>query len=304
MKNANFSARFICCCAVLFILTAPFAKAAQETASKQPFTLGETLKQLPSKTFDSAATLTKVIDPNILTLPGKLPYRTLGQDLKRLPFQGLEDAKKTYFDNDNLLLLLMAGGGSIALHDRADAKIANNFEHHRSLPKSLDKIGDWLGNPGMHFAGTSIWYLLAAHDKNELSKQRSWVMIRALGVTATTTIILKGINNNRTPNGKRLAWPSGHTSSSFCVAAVLDEFYGPKIGIPAYAAASFVGYRMMDSGDHWASDVLFGAVLGYVVGHSIAGEHRQLELGGFDVVPLTTLNQDSATMGVAIAKDF
>jgi membrane-associated phospholipid phosphatase len=28
---------------------------------------------------------------------------------------------------------------------------------------------------------------------------------------------------------------------------------------------------MMDEGDHWASDVLFGAVLGWVVGHTVAG---------------------------------
>ena len=179
------------------------------------------------------------------------------------------------------MLLLMAGGGSIALHDSgADSRVAEHFDKHRSIPKDLDNFTDIMGSPGIHFAEAGLWYYIAAENKNEISKQRSWTMIRALGVTGVTTIILKGIVHNNTPNDKPLAWPSGHTASSFCVAAVLDEFYGPKIGIPAYLAAGFVGYRMMDSGDHWASDVLFGGILGYIVGHTVAGENKELTLGG------------------------
>lgn len=291
MRFYNFAVSLFTVCFIVCLIFAP-AVSAQE------------IKDLPGKALKTTLSLTKVIDPNIITLPGKLPYKTLYESIKGLPAQGLKDAENTYFDKDNLTLLLMAGGGSIALHDRADEKIANNFEHHRVLSHDVDKITDWAGNPGMHFAGASIWYLLAAHDNNEKSKQRSWAMIRALSVTATTTIILKGINNNHTPNGKALAWPSGHTSSSFAVAAVLDEFYGPKVGIPAYIGAGFVGFRMMDSGDHWASDVLFGAVLGYVVGHHIAGEHKELELGGFEMAPLTSINPDSTAVGLALTKAF
>ena len=97
------------------------------------------------------------------------------------------------------------------------------------------------------------------------------------------------------------AWPSGHTASSFTVASVLDEFYGPQIGIPAYAAAGFVGYRMMDAGDHWASDVLFGGVLGWVVGHTVAGKHKQLEVAGFEVVPYFS---ESGANGIALVRQF
>jgi hypothetical protein len=85
---------------------------------------------------------------------------------------------------------------------------------------------------------------------------------------------------------------------------VLDEFYGPRVGIPAYLFAGFVGYRMMDSGDHWASDVLFGGVLGYVVGHAIAGENKKLEIAGFEVLPLISPERDGATAGVVLAKEF
>ena len=55
---------------------------------------------------------------------------------------------------------------------------------------------------------------------------------------------------------------------SFTVAAVLDDCtagWGFRI-----SGGGVRGYRMMDSGDHWASDVLFGAVLGYIVGLACA----------------------------------
>ena len=109
--------------------------------------------------------------------------------------------------------------------------------------------------------------------------------------------------SNDTPNGKRWAWPSGHTASSFTVASVLDEFYGPKVGIPAYVTAGLVGYRMMDTGDHWASDVVFGATLGWVVGHTVAGKHKKLEIAGFRVLPYLA-NTNSSAMGISLVKEF
>jgi membrane-associated phospholipid phosphatase len=226
------------------------------------------------------------------------------QDAKAFPNVVWEDAKKTFFDSDNLLFLLMAGGGSIALQDRADEKIADDFKKSGKMSKDLDRVTDIVGGPGIHFAATGIWYLLAANNKDDLNIQRSWVMMRALTVTGATTLLLKGSVQNHTPNGKDWAWPSGHTSSSFAVAAVLDEFYGPKIGIPAYLGAGFVGYRMMESGDHWASDVLFGGVLGYIVGHAIAGENKPLELAGFKVQPLVTTLHAKPSAGIAFARRF
>ena len=114
---------------------------------------------------------------------------------------------------------------------------------------------------------------------------RAAVMIRALSLTDMATMGLKAARNNKTPADDDWAWPSGHTSTSFAVASVLDEFYGPKVGIPAYTAASLVALRMMDQEDHWASDVVFGAALGWVVGHTVAGKGELPEIAGFKIVP-------------------
>jgi len=227
-------------------------------------------------------------------------------DFSRLPKDFLDESKKVFLDSrENQILLLLAGGASVAMHNSgADVRIDNNFDHDGFVSTDTDEIIYLLGGPGFHFAATGIWYSISAANEDDLNKERAWTMMKALSVTGATTLGLKLIRDNKTPNGKPLAWPSGHTSSSFCVASVLHEFYGPKIGIPAYVGASVVGWRMMDSGDHWASDVVFGATLGWVVGHSIAKEDKLPEVAGFTVLPYSGANSRRSVAGVSLLKVF
>jgi membrane-associated phospholipid phosphatase len=224
-------------------------------------------------------------------------------DLAGLPDDVLGDSRSVFLDRDNMLVLLLAGGGSIAMHQGADANIDDYLQDHRAFDNDLDEPLNIIGGPAFHFAAAGLWYAVAADSQNDFNKQRAWAMIRALSLTGVTTLTLKAVRNNDTPNGKSWAWPSGHTSSSFAAAAVLDEFYGPKVGIPAYGLASAVAWRMMDTQDHWASDILFGAALGLTAGRTVAGEHRRFELGGFQVLPYRFCSADGG-VGLAAFKRF
>jgi len=230
---------------------------------------------------------------------------SLWSDICTLPDTIVEESREIVSADNNLMYLLLAGGASITMHNtNVDREIADNFDLNRALGKEVDEIVSNLGGPGVHFAATGLWYAISVDKGDELNKQRSWTMMKALSVTGATTMALKLIVNNHTPNDKWLAWPSGHTASSFTVASVLDELYGPEVGFPAYLAAGFVGYRMMDSGDHWASDVVFGAVLGWIVGHHIGAEQKALELAGFEVNPYTTFTPTGPAMGLSLVKRF
>lgn len=227
------------------------------------------------------------------------------QYLSELPAIVIDHSKGILAVPDYQFALLLAAGGSIAMHSSgADNRIADHFDKHKSLHREVDELGYYLGSPAVHLGLAGIYYAAAAGENDIVKRENAWMMIEALSVTGVTTLALKFMRDNDTPNGKRFAWPSGHTSSSFTVAAVLDEIYGPQIGIPAYAGAAFVGYRMMDSGDHWASDVLFGAVLGYIVGHHVAGKHKDLEIAGFQIIPYADTNQNSAKIGISFYKKF
>jgi hypothetical protein len=225
-------------------------------------------------------------------------------DLANWPSRILEDSRDTFLERNNLTALLLAGGASIAMHNTdADRNLAENFERHRVFHDFIDESIDIIGNPGTHFAATGAWYALSANKQDELNRERAWTMMTALAITGGTTLGLKAIRDNDTPNGKNWAWPSGHTSCSFAVASVLDEFYGPRVGVPAYALAALVGYRMMDTGDHWASDVVFGATLGWVVGHTVASKHKKLEIAGYQVLPYMG-NSDTPVVGFTLLKRF
>ena len=231
-------------------------------------------------------------------------YYAAKEDLRKWPRRLIDDSKESFLRPDNATALLLAGGASIIMHNtHADTNTKRHFDKHPSLHGFEDESLNVLGHPATHFGASSLWYFLSTENEDELNRQRAWTMRTALTLTWIATTGLKLARNNETPNGKDYAWPSGHTSSSFTVASVLHEFYGLKVGIPAYVAASAVAYRMMDTGDHWASDVVVGATLGWVVGHTVAGRHKEFEIAGFNIVPYVG-NTEEPKVGVGFLKQF
>jgi len=230
--------------------------------------------------------------------------KSLTNDLADLPDKIVQDSKDTFLKTDNITALLLAGGASIAMHNSdADDNLAENFRRHQVIDGFASETLNVIGSPQFHFAATGLWYASSAENQDSLNTDRAWTMMRALAINTAVTSGLKRIRDNDTPNGKRHAWPSGHTSSSFTVASVLDEFYGPKVGIPAYLTASLVAYRMADEADHWASDIVFGATLGWVVGHSVAAKHKNPEIAGFKILPYTSSHNQPA-VGINLLKQF
>ena len=235
-------------------------------------------------------------DPNFYTFASRV--------VDEFPATFISDANATFTNSTNLAALLLAGGTSIVMHNTdADKNLNNNFERHRAFNDTSDKFFDYAGNPAIHLGATGLWYLLSQSNNDKLNQECAWTMLNALALTDTVTFGLKVIVNTERPNGGSFSFPSAHTASSFCAASVLDEFYGPGVGIPAYIGAAMVGWRMMDAHDHWASDVLFGGTLGYVVGHSVAAKHKQLEIAGFQVEPMMAFGAYPAT-GIAMVKRF
>jgi membrane-associated phospholipid phosphatase len=211
------------------------------------------------------------------------------------------DANATFTKPVNLAALLLAGGASAILHNTDADKNINDNLHHRAFDDTTDKIFDYAGNPLTHLGATGLWYLVS--ENGSTGRERATTMFSALAITDAAAFGLKLVVNNDRPNGDNFSFPSAHTASSFCVASVLDEYYGPQVGIPAYLGAAMVGWRMMDSGDHWASDVLFGATLGYIVGHSVAANHKPPEFAGFRIEPMITAGLNPVT-GIALVKRF
>ena len=77
-------------------------------------------------------------------------------------------------------------------------------------------------------------------------------------------------------NTERGAFPSGHTSSAFALAAVLHSEFARRaspfripVAVLAYGSASVAGLARVEDNRHWATDVLAGAALGYLIGENV-----------------------------------
>jgi membrane-associated phospholipid phosphatase len=264
-----------------------------------------------SRLFDSSwlclgllVTLTAgAAEPNAAAVPAGW-CETARADLDVFPHRLLDDARATFFNGINLAALAGAGIASYAMNDGpADDDIADYFDRHDTFGGFSEEALFVIGSPVTHFAGTALWYVLEVEDQDDSGRQQAVTMLSALTITAAVTGGLKAIRDNDQPDGQSWAWPSGHTSSSVAVASVLHEFYGLKVGLPAYATAGVVAWRMMDDGDHWASDVVFGATLGWVVGHTVARRHGNPEIAGFEIQPYSG-NYQNPGAGLGLAKRF
>lgn len=81
-------------------------------------------------------------------------------------------------------------------------------------------------------------------------------------LTLGITYGLKYTISSTRPNGGENSFPSAHSSISFASAEFIRERYGWNYGIPAYLAASFVGYSRVESKEHYTRDVIAGALIG------------------------------------------
>ena len=84
----------------------------------------------------------------------------------------------------------------------------------------------------------------------------------SFAATVAITHGLKQLVDEKRPNGGRQSFPSGHTSAAFQAAAFIQRRYGWLPGLPAYLAASYVGYSRVKSEQHYAHDVYSGAAIG------------------------------------------
>jgi len=85
-----------------------------------------------------------------------------------------------------------------------------------------------------------------------------------------------------------LAFPSGHTSSSFAFATIIaSEFADVKyVPVLAYATASLTALAMMNDNLHWASDILPGAALGYFTAKKIEDLQKYDEAPNYTFLPI------------------
>lgn len=95
------------------------------------------------------------------------------------------------------------------------------------------------------------------------------------GLTVGTAYGLKQLIHERRPDGTDWqSMPSEQSALAFSSAAYMWDRYGWEYGVPAYAAAGFVGYARVDSKRHHWYDVAASAGIAWIYSRLITREYH------------------------------
>lgn len=81
----------------------------------------------------------------------------------------------------------------------------------------------------------------------------------------------------KSDNSSYESFPSGHTTVAFAAATVFAMEYKdiPIVPIIAYSAATSIGLSRIVQNQHWISDVLVGAALGFLSGRQVVNNYHR-----------------------------
>jgi membrane-associated phospholipid phosphatase len=78
---------------------------------------------------------------------------------------------------------------------------------------------------------------------------------------------------------KGASFPSGHVANPAACASFLDHRFSLGAAEPVmYGTVTAIGFTRIADGQHWASDVVAGAAMGFAIGRAVAGrQHRRID---------------------------
>ena len=181
-----------------------------------------------------------------------------------------------------------------------DDEIKSELQDSRS--STTDDLSDFFepfGNGTYSFPALVGFYLYGRFGENEKMERTALLAAESFLVTGLFTTVLKvsigrhrpSKNNNSSaydgPNTSNKSFPSGHTSTAFAIATVVANEYEevPLVAPISYGIATLTGLSRINDNQHWASDVFFGAALGYFTSKTILRLHSNKKGRHFTIYP-------------------
>lgn len=183
----------------------------------------------------------------------------------------------------DLKWILPLAGGLTAL-------LVTDVRTTNSLSNSRDQLGvsrgiSHLGAPYSTFGAAAAFQLFGAITGNQKARRTGVLAAEALVHTQIVAGALKlatsrerpghGLTSGHFGNFGNVSFPSGHAMGSWALASVVaHEYSGHKfVPILAYGLASAVSASRIGAQQHFASDVLVGSALGWLLGRYVHRRH-------------------------------
>jgi len=175
--------------------------------------------------------------------------------------------------SDTIKWLGVAAVAAAALHP-LDRRVSNDL---LGRADGTFASGQTIGSARFQLAGALATYAVGRIASSPTASAMGFDLLKAHMMAQVLTGGLKMSFRRTRPDGERFSFPSGHASVTFASATVLQRHFGWRVGIPAYAVATYVASSRIQEQRHYLSDVAFGAMLGIVAGRAVTfelGQHR------------------------------
>ncbi len=190
------------------------------------------------------------------------------------------------------------GGATIAFFatDKRTAAALDNNPTRLQISRDVSQFGT-----GYAVGGTAAaFYIVGRVTHNQRARETGILAAEALIDTGIVTQTLKFAAQRPRPLAKDgsggffdggNSFPSGHSSSIWSLAAVIDGEYGKRhklVRYGVYGLAAAVSVSRYTGRNHFLSDILVGSAIGYGIGHFVYVRHHDASLDAPDGTRKTT----------------
>jgi PAP2 superfamily len=171
-----------------------------------------------------------------------------------------------------------------ALAFKKDQQISHKFDSFPTLEKKSLKFSE-IGGPLPTFGAAGAFLAVGKISGNERMTGTGFHALEALSYTQAVMHGMKLITDRKRPgdggNGRfwtgGASFPSGHSMETWALATVIAGEYHdkPLVKFGVYGLATAVSFSRMSAQRHYASDVLVGSAIGYLIGRFVIRHHSE-----------------------------
>lgn len=162
------------------------------------------------------------------------------------------------------------------------AAVGEPYDKGEAPPDNLGDTGAAISDASNYFAyglpfvflGTGLLLPSGTLERRETLRSAE-ALFETVALTAGSVFLLKhSVRRERPDLSSDFSFPSGHTALAFAAAGTLAWRYPWYVAYPSLAAAGLVAWARADSGEHYLTDVTFGAGLGLFWATAVQFHHH------------------------------
>ena len=186
--------------------------------------------------------------------------------------------------------------------------VDRTFSENQS--NTIFKCTDVFGEEYFILPSVALTYAISAINKDNRLRNVSLAVLQSFVYAEVASAGLKVLTcrerptaNGQQPTANGQTWhgpfatfestsfPSGHAMRSFALATTVAGFYPEKkwVGIVSYSLATMTSVGRVAGKEHWTSDVIVGAALGYFIGRGVVKFNEKIgNVSSIEIQPVAT----------------